>query len=146
MASLLVSMLNISQGRAEQLLAESGGNIETAVALHFSRAGPSGAPALGRESPRSQLRAIVGGSQVSLQQAAALLQRAGGSVEAAADLFFSQQEEAGPSSAAAREQSEPISIDSDRCAGQVWGCARRVRLSRAFPAGQLKPPPGRGIL
>jgi hypothetical protein len=110
---VLESILNIGEERAAQLLAVSEGNIETAVALHFA-AGQADATTTGQDSPRGQLRAIVGGSQVSLQQAAALLRRSGGSVEAAADLFFRQQEEAGPSRAA-REQSEPISIDSDRC-------------------------------
>lgn len=105
---MLMGMLAISQERAAALLQEAGGEVETAVALHFS-AGPAPAAA---ESPRAKLRSILGHQSCSQQQATALLRRAGGSVEAAVDMFFIQQEEAGPgpSTRVQRAQSQPISI------------------------------------
>ncbi len=111
MEEQLISVLNVSREVAQRLLREAGGDVETAIALHFSTAQPAQALASGSDSPRSQLRAIVGG--ISQPQATALLRKAGGSVEAAADLYFSRLE-AGPSRAVPRAPSEPISLDDDR--------------------------------
>lgn len=49
-AQQLVEMLDISSARAQELLRESAGDIDTAVALHF--ADPSGARLSAPQSPR----------------------------------------------------------------------------------------------
>ena len=52
-ATQLVEMLAISQSRAQQLLSETGGDLESAIALHF--ADPSGARSSVPQSPRCDL-------------------------------------------------------------------------------------------
>lgn len=89
MADQLVAILGVSQRRAAELLREAGGEVETAVALHFSSNGAASREAAA-DSPRSQLRSIVG-MQLSRERAAAMLARAGGDVQLAADRFFAEE-------------------------------------------------------
>lgn len=109
MAATLVDVLNISVSEATNLLEETRGDAEGAIALHFA----SGRRRERASSPRSTIVNILAG-EVSRAQAQALLERAGGSVEVALAVFYEQ----GPPQILDRNQpgqpsSAPITIDDD---------------------------------
>jgi hypothetical protein len=81
---------DVNDARAEQLLQEAGGDVSTAVALHFSGLAPA-APAAA-QTPVQQLQGIIGPVGDNLLRS--LLQRADQNVELAVNLYFSDQQEA----------------------------------------------------
>lgn len=93
MEQLLAVLDNkISQGRAEQLLAEAEGSVEAALAIFFSTDHPEAGNAAPSSSSQLQQLAAIVGPGVPQARLRRLLSRAG-SVARAADLYFT---EAGP--------------------------------------------------
>ena len=107
MADTVAAVLQCPLAVARRLLQQAGGDADSAVAL-----GLAGHAQEEPSTPRSQLRAVIGG-EVTRQQAARLLARAGGSVQAAAELYLDEGAgAAGPPGA----QDDVISI-SDTSSG-----------------------------
>ena len=82
----LISILGdaLSRSRAQRLLSDAGGNVETAVNAYFSDPTPS----LESATPRARLQALLG-NLISQRRLDDLLAASGGNLERAVDIHFS---------------------------------------------------------
>lgn len=88
----LQELLGVSVDVASRLLADSDGDLQTAVAMHFATrnlAGPSSSNQPGSDRERLQRSLREMGFEITLSRAAYFLGQAGGSVEGAAELYLS---------------------------------------------------------
>lgn len=91
---LLGGSQRVSRTRAQRLLADANGSIETAVSIFYSGASGSAAPPAGGNAAADKIAALraVLGSDVSEQHCRRLIGAAEGSVEAAIELHFSGEQ------------------------------------------------------
>lgn len=92
---LLGGSQRVSRTRAQRLLADANGSIETAVSIFYSGAsGSAAAPPAGGNAAADKIAALraVLGSDVSEQHCRRLIGAAEGSVEAAIELHFSGEQ------------------------------------------------------
>ena len=82
----LISILGdaLSRSRAQRLLSDAGGNVETAVNAYFSDPTPS----LESATPRARLQSLLG-NLISQRRLDDLLAASGGNLERAVDIHFS---------------------------------------------------------
>lgn len=138
---LVVELLGVERGVAQQLLDQVDGVVESAVAVHFAGAGPSASA--GRHSTLQQLRGVVGpeGTDAQLLQ---LLAQNGNSAARAVEAFLNdglprqpamRARTAGASAADTTPQ-EVIRIGAPPPAIERWG-------TRGMPPTALPMPPSR---